>query len=212
MVIFINVVGLLLIVLVIYWFWIYKPKIAKLVTSDHVKVTVEKGVYTPDIIKARVGKLLTLEFLLKDPSHCAATVIFSDFDVSKELTLDKTETVTITPDKVGEFDFACPMGMYRGNLIVEQADEATTDSIDVVIDGGVYTPAAISIPVGSPVTLRFTRKDESHCAETVVMQDFGVSEAIPLDEAKEITITAEHPGVYEFHCPMGMYKGKLIAE
>jgi len=37
--------------------------------------------------------------------------------------------------------------------------------IDVLVDGGVYTPARIEVAAGQPVTLRFLRKDPSPCAE-----------------------------------------------
>ncbi len=208
----INFIFIALIIFIIWWFWLYKPKAVKIAVSDHIKVLIAKGVYNPDMIYASRGKPLHIEFHLKDETHCAATIIFPDLNVSAELTINKPQTVTITPDKIGKFEFTCPMGMYRGQLIVEEGEGIGVGVIDVIIEGGVYIPEIIRAPVGNPVTLRFTRKDESHCAETVVFSDFGISEAIPTTEPKEITITPDKAGEYDFGCPMGMYHGKIIAE
>ena len=82
---------------------------------------------------------------------------------------------------------------------------------DIIIDGGVYVPDTLQIPLNTPITLRFIRKDASHCAETVVFDGLNMSEAIPMNQPKEIIIHIKTPGAYAFHCPMGMYKGKLIA-
>ena len=212
MVIIVNVVALLLIILIIWWFWFYKPKAVKLVATGRIKVMVENGVYSPDVIHTAVNQPLTIEFVLKDESHCAGTVIFSDFGVSKELQLNQTETIELKPTEVGEFAFHCPMNMYQGKLVVDTADQVATQTIDVIVDGGIYEPGLIHIPVGVPVTLRFIRKDEGHCASTLVFEDFGISEEILVNEPKEIVITAESPGTYKFGCSMGMYQGQLIAQ
>lgn len=82
---------------------------------------------------------------------------------------------------------------------------------DIIIDGGVYAPDSIQVPLNTPIVLRFIRKDASHCAEVVVFDGLNLSETIPLDHPKEITVVIKNPGTYSFHCPMGMYKGKLTA-
>lgn len=212
MIILVNLIALLLVVWVVWWFWLYKPKAVQLLSTGHVKVTVENGVYTPDVINAPVGIPLEIEFELKDSSHCAATVSFPDLNISSELSMEHPQTVTITPDKQGEFEFTCPMGMYKGKVIVTAADQIASESIVIIVDGGIYQPEALHIPVGSPVTLKFLRKDESHCAATVVFNELGISQEIPVNEPTEIEITIEQPGTYSFSCPMGMYQGKLIAK
>lgn len=212
MTIAINLIALFLMVGIIGWFWLYKPKAAKLLTSGHVKITVENGVYSPDVIHAPQGQPLTLEFLLKDASHCAATVSFPDFNISKELTLNESEIIDLKPEKTGHFEFTCPMGMYKGTLVVDKPETVASNSIDIIVDGGVYSPDTINIPTHSPVTLNFIRKDESHCASTVVFEDFGISEELPVNQPKKIVITAKKPGTYKFACAMGMYQGKIIAD
>jgi len=115
-----NVVGLLLIGFVVWWFWMGKrSKAAVIAGSDVVEIIVEDGVYKPDAIKVKVGQPITLRFLRKDESPCSKVVLFSDFNQSAELPVGEPYDITLTPDKPGEFEFTCQMAMYRGRLIVD---------------------------------------------------------------------------------------------
>ena len=58
------------------------------------------------------------QFLRKDASPCAETVIFPDLDISATLALGKTASVALPPLPAGEYAFHCQMQMYRGVLIV----------------------------------------------------------------------------------------------
>ena len=120
MVILINAAGLLLIGFIIWWFWLYKTTNEQVAHGSIITIEVADGLYTPDTIRSKAGELLQLRFLRKDPSPCAATVLFSDFDISSELPIDKPHDISFTPDKTGEFEFTCQMAMYRGKLIVEE--------------------------------------------------------------------------------------------
>jgi len=84
--------------------------------------------------------------------------------------------------------------------------------IEIRVEGGVYQPAAIEIPAGKPLTLRFLRIDVTPCAEKVVFSDLAISADLLLNRPHEITLPALQPGIHEFTCQMGMYRGKLIAK
>jgi plastocyanin domain-containing protein len=83
-------------------------------------------------------------------------------------------------------------------------------TIDIVVDGGVYTPARIEIAAGKPVTLRFLRKDPSPCAEKVLFDDLGIAADLPVGQPVELTITPKASGEYAFTCQMQMYRGTLV--
>ncbi|MDH5408038.1 MAG: cupredoxin domain-containing protein [Gammaproteobacteria bacterium] len=117
--ILVNSLGVVLIVLIIYWFWIAKPRTQK-TSSDVIDIIVDHGVYEPARIEVEAGKTLTLRFQRKDPSPCAEKVVFSDFDLSVDLAVNKPTDVKLTPDNVGEYPFTCQMQMYRGVLVVKQ--------------------------------------------------------------------------------------------
>lgn len=81
--------------------------------------------------------------------------------------------------------------------------------IDIIVDGGVYTPARIEVDAGKAVTLRFLRKDPNPCAEKVMFDDLAIARDLPVGEAVEVTLNPE-AGEYEFTCQMKMYRGALV--
>ncbi|HSI23066.1 MAG TPA: cupredoxin domain-containing protein [Methylophilaceae bacterium] len=83
--------------------------------------------------------------------------------------------------------------------------------IDIQVKDGVYQPAALDVPAGQALTLRFTRHDATPCAEKVVFGDLGISAELPLGKARSVTLPPLKPGQYEFTCQMGMYRGRLVA-
>lgn len=115
----INIVGVILIVLIVWWFWLSKPKALKQ-TSEVIEVVVENGVYTPAHIEAILGKPLTLRFVRKDASPCAEKVIFSDLGIAVDLPLGQALEIKIPTENAGSFDFTCQMQMYRGKLTVSK--------------------------------------------------------------------------------------------
>ena len=115
----INLVGLVLMLAIVWWFWLAKPaSVQGGSNSDQVDILVDDGVYTPSRIEVPANQPITLRFLRKDPSPCAEQVIFDDFDISAELPVDEYKAITLTPRQPGEYDFTCQMQMYRGTLVV----------------------------------------------------------------------------------------------
>ncbi len=115
----VDVILILIVLFIVYWFWLYKPKKADVINKDKpIDILVDNGVYMPGSIQSKAGESITLRFTRKAASPCASTVLFADFDQSAELPLDQAVEITVTPDKAGEYDFTCEMGMYRGKLIV----------------------------------------------------------------------------------------------
>ncbi len=114
--ILINLIGLSLIGLIVWWFWLSRPR-AQLVSGiGPIEIVVDNGVYTPARIEVPAGKPVTLRFVRKDPSPCAEKVLFDNLGVSADLTVGKPLDVTVTPSKSGEYEFTCQMRMYRGRL------------------------------------------------------------------------------------------------
>ncbi len=85
---------------------------------QEIKVTV-KGGYSPDVIVVKQGVPVRLDFYRDETSSCSERVVFGDFGIAKDLPAFKTTPIEFTPEKSGEFIFACGMNMLRGKLIVE---------------------------------------------------------------------------------------------
>lgn len=115
----INIVGFLFMGLIVWWFWLYKSKEAVNINAETITIVLENGVYKPSRLKAVQGKALTLQFLRKDPSPCAETVLFPDVEVSQDLPLNVSTSVTLPAMTTREYPFHCPMKMYVGVLVVE---------------------------------------------------------------------------------------------
>ena len=115
----ISIAGLIVIIFVVWWFWLAKPKAKISQQNDVIEVLVDNGAYTPPLIQAGKGQTLTLRFLRKDPNPCAEKVVFSDLDISADLPLDQPTDINLTIDKPGTHEFTCQMGMYRGKLRIQ---------------------------------------------------------------------------------------------
>jgi len=114
----INIVGILLIILIVWWFWLYKPEEVS-ASSEQITVLVENGTYQPARIKLLSGQATVVRFLRKDASPCAASVLVPDFEISKDLPLNKGVLMELPAMEKGEHDFHCQMQMYRGTFVVE---------------------------------------------------------------------------------------------
>jgi plastocyanin domain-containing protein len=115
---FINIAGIALIALIVWWFWLYKPQQVKLGESDLV-ITVENGTYSPSRIKVPEGKPVELKFLRKDQSPCSETLLIPELQISDALPANKLKSIQLPALKSGEYDFHCQMQMYRGKIMVD---------------------------------------------------------------------------------------------
>lgn len=114
----INILGILLICLIVYWFWLYQGNEVKIEDGD-VVISVADGTYQPSRIKLAVNQPSTLIFNRKDESPCSATLLIPKLDINDELPLGKNSSIVLPPLEKGEYEFHCQMQMYRGTIIVE---------------------------------------------------------------------------------------------
>ncbi|MEW5985250.1 MAG: cupredoxin domain-containing protein [Chloroflexota bacterium] len=114
--------GLTAIALIAWFFWLGQKKGVKagLTSGGYQEAMVlVKGGYTPDVIIVEKGKPVRLNFVRAESASCSEMVLIPDFQKSAKLPEGETVPVEFLPDKAGEFEFQCQMGMLRGKLIVE---------------------------------------------------------------------------------------------
>jgi len=114
--------GLVLIAGIAWFFW--GPRgggyRAPVTTSGYQEAMVlVKGGYTPDVIVVEHGRPVRLNFRREESASCSEMVLLSDFNKSARLPEGETVPVEFLPEKPGEYEFACQMGMLRGKLVVE---------------------------------------------------------------------------------------------
>ncbi len=78
-----------------------------------------KGGYTPDVIVVQHGKPVRLYFRREETAACSEMVVFNAFGKSAKLPEGETVPIEFLPEKPGEYEFSCQMGMFRGKLVVE---------------------------------------------------------------------------------------------
>ena len=113
-----NIIAILLIVFIVWWFWLVKSK-ANEVKKNVIDIIVKNGVYTPNRILAKSDSKIVLNFIRKEQSPCSEFVVFSDLDIHEQLTANKKHPIVLPPLKAGVYKFTCQMGMYQGELIIE---------------------------------------------------------------------------------------------
>ena len=108
----------LLLALLVFFFGKRRPSIASAAgDSPEVTVVVEGG-YSPDVIRARVGRPLRLIFDRRDASPCTDEIVFPDFGIRRALASNARTVVEIRPERAGEFTFSCGMNMLHGRILV----------------------------------------------------------------------------------------------
>ena len=110
----VNLIGVLAIVAIAWWFW--WPRHDEAVAAA--EIVVADGVYAPARVAVEAGKPATLVFLRKDPTACAEQVVFPDLGIARDLAVDRRTPVELPPLEPGEYAFTCQMAMYRGQLVV----------------------------------------------------------------------------------------------
>jgi plastocyanin domain-containing protein len=118
----VTVTGLALIAFIVWFFWLKRSRGvrgAETTSGYQEAMILVKGGYTPDTIIVRHGRPVRLNFRREETASCSDKVIFADFGKSADLPTGETVSVELLPREPGEYAFACPMGMFRGRLIVE---------------------------------------------------------------------------------------------
>jgi Cu+-exporting ATPase len=144
------------------WFF-FGPKQAQAAqlkgNVQEIEVTV-KGGYSPDIIRVQKGVPLRLIFDRQEAGDCSSRVVFPDFQASKTLAPFARTTLEFTPDKAGEFGFACGMNMLHGTLVVEEVEELAEAPVSRHADGHTHEHTLAvgvgpTLPVGEMEQVEF---------------------------------------------------------
>ena len=118
----VTIAGLALIGFIVWFFWLKRTtgfRASETSGGYQEAMILVKGGYTPDTIIVQSGRPVRLNFRREETASCSDKVIFTDFQKSAELPTGQTVAVELLPKSPGEFAFGCPMGMFRGKLVVE---------------------------------------------------------------------------------------------
>lgn len=116
------IIGLVLVAFTVWFFWLKRAKGVRAAETSggyQEAMILVKGGYTPDTVIVSRGKPVRLNFRREETASCSDKVVFEQIGKSAELPTGELVAVELMPKEAGEFGFGCPMGMFRGRLIVE---------------------------------------------------------------------------------------------
>lgn len=119
--IIVTIAALLLVAGVAWFFWGPRGQgTAAAIDSEGIQeaTILVKGAYTPDVIVVEHGKPVRLTFDRQETAACSEKVIFPDFHRQAELPQGQPVSVEFTPERPGEYEFTCGMGMLHGKIVV----------------------------------------------------------------------------------------------
>lgn len=118
MMLLLNLIGIALTAFIVWWFWLSHSK----TVSSHLSVTtitVKDGVYSPARIAFSTTQPIVLEFIRLDTSGCSDTVIFPALNQQFRLPHQQSTRIDLGQLPKGGYEFACPMKMYQGKIVVK---------------------------------------------------------------------------------------------
>ena len=113
--------GILAIAWVLWYFLLAQRSagVARPVASGVQEITVTvRGGYDPAVIEVQAGRPVRLVFDRKETSGCSEEVMFPAFRIRRFLPPNQPTAIEFTPERAGEYEFTCGMGMLRGKLLV----------------------------------------------------------------------------------------------
>ena len=73
-----------------------------------------------------------------------------------------------------------------------------------------YEPNSLKLRRGVPAQVTFIRKVSATCGTQIVIADYDIKRALPLNEPVLVEFTPKKAGTFSFTCGMGMLRGSLI--
>src|SRR2546427_11346979 len=73
-----------------------------------------------------------------------------------------------------------------------------------------YEPTSLKLRRGVPAQVIFIRRVSATCGTQIVIADYDIKRALPLNEPVLVEFTPKKAGTFSFTCGMGMLRGSLI--
>src|SRR5207249_8037337 len=85
------------------------------------KIAITTKGFEPASITLKPNVPARVTFLRQTDQTCATSVVIPEYKIKRDLPLNQPVVVEFTPNKTGEFGFACGMNMLKGKVIVQEA-------------------------------------------------------------------------------------------
>jgi len=86
-----------------------------------VQLSVQGANYYPNPIRVKIGIPVQLVANVNNMPGCSKSIVIPEFGIRKTVSTNDN-VIEFTPNKSGTFQFSCSMNMFRGQIVVENAD------------------------------------------------------------------------------------------
>ncbi len=86
--------------------------------TQNPEIDIKSNGYFPNYIRVKKGQTVNLTLKTTDAFSCAAAFRIPSLGISKNLLPNDTQLISFVPTKMGQIQFNCSMGMYRGIIDV----------------------------------------------------------------------------------------------
>jgi hypothetical protein len=83
-------------------------------------------------------------------------------------------------------------------------------TVEMAVTDEGFVPSKVKVKKGEKVRLVVTRKTESTCAKEIVIKDYGIDRALPLNKAVTVELTPSRSGEIRYACGMDHVSGVLF--
>src|SRR5690242_4184382 len=86
--------------------------------ASPLKITVDEKGFHPTSLTLHAKTPAKITFVRTSDKTCATAIEIPDYNIKRDLPLNKPVVVELTPSKTGEIGFICGMKMFKGKLVV----------------------------------------------------------------------------------------------
>ena len=109
-------------IVLVNWYFLGRsqaPAVAVAAPGQIAEFTIRvEGGYSPNAIEVALGSRVRLTFDRQEDNPCSEEVVIPDFGIRRDLPAFVRTVVEFTANAAGTHQFACGMGMLRGQIIV----------------------------------------------------------------------------------------------
>lgn len=107
----------------------------------------------------------------------------------------------------------CTQSQANANSATNSISNPNAQKVNLrALNTGFYDQLELRVKAGQPVEFSFSADPDSACGRELLIPAFGVNLLSKNGETKTVTFTPQTPGVYDYHCGMRMFNGKLKVE
>lgn len=87
---------------------------------------------------------------------------------------------------------------------------ASVQTARILVTEKGYQPANVTLKRGVPARVTFVRTTDRTCGTEVLLPDYKITKALPLNKPVTVAFTPKKTGTFAFTCGMKMMKGKVV--